>query len=720
VHYGVLPGRRTPAGALRTLWFVHRPHNWHPTTSQEWLVEVDAESGEVTTRKQLQSRFTHDAVRAGSRVHVCNTDGGEVVTLAYPGMEQLSASKLFTSKDHANTLAPFTADQLWVVLHNLGKSDIVQLVPSSSSSSSSSSSVQKTALVEHARLRGVGDKAHGLIAWEGGFLTLDSDNGRLLWIQPGGDGSSSHGSSDGDSSGSRSRSRSSSQGSIQQAGQADSVASIPYTRVVLHEVPPDPQPQFLKGLAVVDGVAYFGSSPQSPRNKRDNPDLSCTLHAYDLGQRKLLWSRPVATQGLLNVIAAPHLGDASTYAPMSTADSSEEVPTAAIAETLRAVSRLLSSRAVGGTAGTTGSGQQAEERRQLVDGVNSDSHQRGSIQSDSSSEQAGDQGQQAGTGTGTGASAGGATNLHVSKHDVFHAIPDDPDGSEHPVKTIDDKAVQEVMQKLGDMGFSPKVGGKWPSGYPYLDLATKDGPEPWTAGVQLPIAQLDITALQRKIATMPLEYWDNGYQQQHNAFVHGRDSNMDKFKPGVGALFLVFSDSGASHSYRFPFYDYFKQEMEALVRQVVGERGMRRMVRLQFARMPPGTLIHMHRDMGGYALKAHRIHLPIFAEPGVKFDVCAGLERRLGSGHRRMITDHDVGEDGDCVMLPMAEGMVFELNNRLLHRVANPTNWTRIQLVLDVAEEEKPCTTLKPGANCEYVKGLVQCPHEVVVGNCEF
>lgn len=44
VHYGVFPGSRT-SSVLRTLWFVHRPHNWHPNTSEEWLREVDVETG---------------------------------------------------------------------------------------------------------------------------------------------------------------------------------------------------------------------------------------------------------------------------------------------------------------------------------------------------------------------------------------------------------------------------------------------------------------------------------------------------------------------------------------------------------------------------------------------------------------------------------------------------------------------------------------------------
>jgi hypothetical protein len=44
VHYGVFPGLQLK-GALKTVWFVHRPHNWHPIDTEEALVEVDLETG---------------------------------------------------------------------------------------------------------------------------------------------------------------------------------------------------------------------------------------------------------------------------------------------------------------------------------------------------------------------------------------------------------------------------------------------------------------------------------------------------------------------------------------------------------------------------------------------------------------------------------------------------------------------------------------------------
>ena len=50
---------------------------------------------------------------------------------------------------------------------------------------------------------------------------------------------------------------------------------------------------FLKGLAVVDDVAYFGIAPHAVRSARAHPMLDCALAAFDLTSRQLLWQRKV-------------------------------------------------------------------------------------------------------------------------------------------------------------------------------------------------------------------------------------------------------------------------------------------------------------------------------------------------------------------------------------------------------------------------------------------
>ncbi len=50
---------------------------------------------------------------------------------------------------------------------------------------------------------------------------------------------------------------------------------------------------FLKGLAVVDDVAYFGVAPHAVRSARGDTSMDCALAAFDLQSQELLWMRKV-------------------------------------------------------------------------------------------------------------------------------------------------------------------------------------------------------------------------------------------------------------------------------------------------------------------------------------------------------------------------------------------------------------------------------------------
>ena len=75
---------------------------------------------------------------------------------------------------------------------------------------------------------------------------------------------------------------------------------------------------FLKGLAVVDDIAFFGIAPRAPRGDRADPSVNCHLAAFDLKAEALLWARRLPTHGLLNLVAAPHLAVESTSYSMNT------------------------------------------------------------------------------------------------------------------------------------------------------------------------------------------------------------------------------------------------------------------------------------------------------------------------------------------------------------------------------------------------------------------
>ncbi|KAG2501830.1 hypothetical protein HYH03_000329 [Edaphochlamys debaryana] len=657
VHYGVFPGDISD-GKVTTLWNVIRPHNWHPKTSVEHLVQFNAETGKEISRVRIHSRFTHDAVRRGDRVYLANTEGGEVQELRFPSMKKLRGMKLFTLKQHVNTLAPLEEGVVWAMLHNLGKSEAVKI----DLRSKPEPRVVATA-------KDVGTKAHGLVAWRGRLVVLDSERGALVTVDPG-------------------------------SGEVTKIWQTPADE--------DPQ-KFLKGLCVVDNVAYFGVNVWGSRESRDSKGNDAELAAVDLTTGALVFRRPVPTHGLLNIVAAPQLGEASTYRAMAgtggEADVRGDAHSAGAAEGegagegegVAAARRAAVARQDGGE-GQGGAGALPVRRKHgylggEVANPASDPLPSGS---DGSTDPDG------AAATGGDGDAAGAGSLHAS-NTADGSLPLSRAG----VKTgIDDSRVEAANRKLIEMGYKPRISGYWSSGQPHLDLKVKDSRQSWAAGVSLPLLRVNISALKERIVNMPEDMWTTARQRKENAAVDGRKDNMNKFKPGVEALVMVFSDQSTEHVYRFPYYDYFKDLIEPILEQIVGRDDMLKVVRLQFARMKPGSTIKVHKDMGGYARFAHRIHLPIVSDANIHFKTCPDDER---SQNRRLGGETDTTS---CVDLPMEEGMVFELNNRVSHLVLNQGSIRRVQMVVDVAEDARAPRRLKPGTICNYVRAVMVCPED--------
>ncbi len=53
-------------------------------------------------------------------MYVCNTEAGAVLELRLPGLQTVQALRLFSLKEHLNSVAPLEPGVLWGILHNLG------------------------------------------------------------------------------------------------------------------------------------------------------------------------------------------------------------------------------------------------------------------------------------------------------------------------------------------------------------------------------------------------------------------------------------------------------------------------------------------------------------------------------------------------------------------------------------------------------------------------
>jgi len=214
---------------------------------------------------------------------------------------------------------------------------------------------------------------------------------------------------------------------------------------------------------------------------------------------------------------------------------------------------------------------------------------------------------------------------------------------------ISSQAVIDAMAKMDQLGFPPVVAGNWDSGLPYLNVSMKGADAPWLAGIMLPLRMIDISRVQAAVRAVPPSWWEPHTAATENVQLGLREGNVAQFKPGVKAIIMQFSDQSLDHTYVYPWYEHFKDAVAPILDAVLGPGNRNKVVRMQFALMPVGSTIKMHRDMGGYALKAHRIHVPVITHEKVSFQSCPRLEKR----HNGRGSDLDVTEPDDCVTLPM-------------------------------------------------------------------
>ena len=266
VYYGVFPADASGDA----VWVVSRPHNWRPSETREALLKIDLRTNALVDEVEIATHFTHDAVRSGEYVFIADTGGGGVIEYAFPAMTKTGRAAAVTAKEHVNTLAPAGDPEnphlVWALLHNLGPSKLVLL------------DLETGERVRE--IHGVGTKAHGLVPWEGGFVILNSGEGQLcLYAPPAPD-----------------------------AG--------PDARGALEVLWADEDRTFMKGLTVIEGIAYFGIAEFGNRANRDDASKTAEVGAFDLRRREFLWRARVETNGLLNIVAAPHIAEHSTYKPV--------------------------------------------------------------------------------------------------------------------------------------------------------------------------------------------------------------------------------------------------------------------------------------------------------------------------------------------------------------------------------------------------------------------
>jgi hypothetical protein len=77
VYYGTFAGGHEASEQLESIWVVSRPHNWHPQSTEEYLLHLALPDGHEIERNRLPSRCT----KLSAMSWPCR---GHVVAMSWP------------------------------------------------------------------------------------------------------------------------------------------------------------------------------------------------------------------------------------------------------------------------------------------------------------------------------------------------------------------------------------------------------------------------------------------------------------------------------------------------------------------------------------------------------------------------------------------------------------------------------------------------------------
>lgn len=179
------------------------------------------------------------------------------------------------------------------------------------------------------------------------------------------------------------------------------------------------------------------------------------------------------------------------------------------------------------------------------------------------------------------------------------------------------------------------------------------------------LGQFDISALKTAVLALDDAVWhaDSSRQQVFDAHTSTQtlkliaDADFRHTDPTVHPLFIAFEPL------LMPFMQHIRPFYLQTLRQrsVAEKHGPGYFIRALFTRLPAGSEIRPHIDDGHSLKRCHRIHVPIVTTPETFFRV------------------------GDT-RFHMAEGEMWEINNRRIHAVTNGGDTARIHLIMDYVQ----------------------------------
>ena len=174
------------------------------------------------------------------------------------------------------------------------------------------------------------------------------------------------------------------------------------------------------------------------------------------------------------------------------------------------------------------------------------------------------------------------------------------------------------------------------------------------------LGKVDVTRLRDAVVALPEAVWTAEDADKPNKF-----GALDVTRHIVFRFVSNFNDWRDSHDRRLwpEWKPLLEPVLDAATADYRYERGA--YPRVMLARMPPGGIIHPHRDMNPAAKWPHKIHVPLQTNPDVTFYI-------LGDGYH------------------FPEGEAVEVNNMGIHAVENRGSIDQIHLIFEFYDLDQP------------------------------
>lgn len=173
--------------------------------------------------------------------------------------------------------------------------------------------------------------------------------------------------------------------------------------------------------------------------------------------------------------------------------------------------------------------------------------------------------------------------------------------------------------------------------------------------------QTNIDELRTKMLQLPDDFWEID-RASRVKLAGNRPGNAVFFyndlPPGVDRAPLLEAKLGFVSVLRYSDRPLFAEIQSLIEKEIIPVVPNCDVMRVQLAELPPGGVILPHRDVGILAA-IHRLHIPIITHKDVSFII-----------------------EGERFFLE--EGVLYDLNNAVVHSVENKSDVNRFHLLVDM------------------------------------